>query len=141
SSYLGDFPFPVVRSQITASTAGEIPNRFLLWGTWVLPWQMRIATNVEYRDGFTWQSVDVHQNYVPFSAYQSRYPRYFSADVRGAKDIKVGAHHAIRFSLTVRNLTDHTNPLQIHNNIADPQYRIFFGDYGRHYLFDFDFLY
>ena len=140
SSYLGDFPFPVVRSQITASTTGEIPNRFLLWGTWVLPWQMRIATNVEYRDGFTWQSVDVLQNYVPFSAYQSRYPRYFSADVRGAKDIKVGAHHAIRFSLTVRNLTDHTNPLQIHNNIADPQYGIFFGDYGRHYLFDFDFL-
>jgi hypothetical protein len=30
STYLGDFPSPVVRSQIVASTAGEIPNRFLL---------------------------------------------------------------------------------------------------------------
>jgi hypothetical protein len=141
SSYLGDFPFPVVRSQITASTKGEIPNRFLLWGTWVLPWRMRFAPHIEYRDGFTWEPVDVLQNYVPFSGYQPRYPRYFSADVRGAKDINVGAHHAVRLSMTVRNLTNHTNPLQIHNNIADPQYGIFFGDYGRHYLFDFDFLF
>jgi hypothetical protein len=141
SSYLGDFPFPVVRSQITASTKGEIPNRFLLWGTWVLPWRMRFAPHIEYRDGFTWEPVDALQNYVPFSGYQPRYPRYFSADVRGAKDINVGAHHAVRLSMTVRNLTNHTNPLQIHNNIADPQYGIFFGDYGRHYLFDFDFLF
>ena len=114
SSYLGDFPFPVPRSQITASTKGEIPNRFLLWGTWVLPWRMRIAQYIECRDGFTWQPVDVLQNYIPFSAYQPRYPRYFSADLRSAKDINVGAHHAVRLSMTVRNLTNHTNPLQIY---------------------------
>src|SRR5271168_377006 len=28
SSYLGDFPFPVVSSPIAASTIGEVPNRF-----------------------------------------------------------------------------------------------------------------
>src|SRR6201998_2525767 len=64
SSYLGDFPFPVVRSQIQASTRGEIPNRFLLWGTSVLPWEMRLAPQIEYRDGFTWQPTDQLQNYV-----------------------------------------------------------------------------
>jgi hypothetical protein len=46
-----------------------------------------------------------------------------------------------RLSITARNLTDHTNPLQIHNNVADPQYGEFFGNYGRHYLADFDFLF
>jgi hypothetical protein len=140
SSYLGDFPFPVVSTPITASTIGEVPNRFLLWGMSELPWRMRITPHVEYRDGFTWQSMDVFQNYIQ-SAYQPRYPRYFSADLRTSKDINVGPHHAVRFSFTVRNLTNHTNPLQIHNNVADPQYGMFFGGYGRHYLVDFDFLY
>jgi hypothetical protein len=141
SSYLGDFPMPVVSSPIIASTPGEVPNRFLFWGTSALPWRMRITPHVEYRDGFTWQPMDALQNYIPLSSYQPRYPRYFSADVRASKDLNVGAHHAVRFSLTVRNLTNHTNALQIHNNVADPQYGMFFGNYGRHYLVDFDFLF
>jgi hypothetical protein len=141
SRYLGDFPMPVVSSPIIASTPGEVPNRFLFWGTSVLPWRMRITPHVEYRDGFTWQPMDALQNYIPLSSYQPRYPRYFSADLRASKDLNVGAHHAVRFSLTVRNLTNHTNPLQIHNNVADPQYGMFFGNYGRHYLVDFDFLF
>jgi hypothetical protein len=141
SSYLGDFPFPVVSSPIIASTPGEIPNRFLFWGVSALPWRIRVSPRVEYRDGFTWQPVDVFQNYLPSSTFQPRYPRYFSADVRSSKDINVGTHHAVRLSITIRNLTNHTNPLQVHNNIADPQYGFFFGNYGRHYLFDFDFLF
>ena len=141
SSYLGDFPFPVVSSPITASTPGEVPNRFLLWGISTLPWRMRISPHIEYRDGFTWQPMDVFQDYLPSPTFQPRYPRYFSADVRTSKDINVGPHHAVRLSFTIRNLTNHTNPLQIHNNMADPQYGEFFGNYGRHYLLDFDFLY
>jgi hypothetical protein len=141
SSYLGDFPMPVVSSPIIASTPGEVPNRFLLWGTSVLPKRMRITPHIEYRDGFTWQPMDALQNNIPLSSYQPRYPRYFSADVRTSKDFNVGSHHAVRFSFTIRNLTNHTNPLQIHNNVADPQYGMFFGNYGRHYLVDFDFLY
>jgi outer membrane receptor for ferrienterochelin and colicin len=141
SSYLGDFPMPVVSSPIIASTPGEVPNRFLLWGTSVLPMRMRITPHVEYRDGFTWQPMDALQNNIPLSSYQPRYPRYFSADVRASKDLNVGPHHAVRLSFTIRNLTNHTNPLQIHNNVADPQYGMFFGNYGRHYLLDFDFLY
>jgi hypothetical protein len=141
SSYLGDFPMPVVSTPIIASTPGEVPNRFLLWGTSILPWRMRITPHIEYRDGFTWQPMDALQNFIPLSSYQPRYPRYFSADIRAAKDLNVGPHHAVRLSLTVRNLTNHTNTLQVHNNVADPQYGMFFGNYGRHYLLDFDFLF
>ncbi|MGO9339562.1 MAG: TonB-dependent receptor plug domain-containing protein [Terracidiphilus sp.] len=141
STYLGDFPFPVVRSPITASTAGEIPNRFLLWGTSTLPWRMRITPHIEYRDGFTWQPVDQFQNYIPFASLQPRYPHYFSADVRIAKDLNLGPHHVIRLSITARNVTNHDNPLQVHGNTADPLYGTFFGNYGRHFLADFDFLF
>jgi hypothetical protein len=142
SSYLGDFPFPVVRSQITASTAGEIPNRFLFWGTSNLPWRMHISPHIEYRNGFTWQPVDQLQNYVALPATaQPRYPGYLSADARIAKDLNINPQHAIRLSLTIRNITNHDNPLQVHNNIADPQYGSYFGNYGTHALVDFDFLF
>lgn len=142
SSYLGDFPFPVVRSEITASTAGEIPNRFLFWGTSNLPWRMHISPHIEYRNGFTWQPVDQLQNYVALpSTIQPRYPAYLSADARIAKDLNINPQHAIRLSLTLRNITNHANPLQVHNNIADPQYGSYFGNYGTHALVDFDFLF
>jgi hypothetical protein len=143
TTYLGDFPFPVVRSQIVASTAGEIPNRLLIWGTSNLPWRMHISPHVEYRNGFTWQPVDQLQNYVALAstAPQPRYPDYLSADARIAKDISINSQHAIRLSLTVRNITDHDNPLQVHNNITDPQYGTYFGNYGTHALVDFDFLF
>lgn len=142
STYLGDFPFPVVRSQITARTTGEIPNRFLLWGTTNLPWRMHLWPRVEYRNGFTWQPVDQFQDYLLLgSAAQPRYPRYFTADLRIAKDVTVASKHAVRLSLTFRNLTNHNNPLQVHNNSADPLYGTFFGNYGRHELLDFDVLF
>ncbi len=142
STYLGDFPFPVVRPEITASTAGEIPNRFLFWGTSNLPWRMHLSPHIEYRNGFTWQPVDQLQNYVTLaSPEQPRYPEYLSADARIAKDININPQHAIRLSVTIRNMTNHNNPLQVHNNTADPQYGSFFGNYGTHELLDFDFLF
>ncbi|MFC5865197.1 TonB-dependent receptor plug domain-containing protein [Acidicapsa dinghuensis] len=141
ASYLGDFPYPVIRTPISASTTGEIPNRFMLWGLTTLPWKMRIAPHIEWRDGFPWQPMDEFQNYVAPGALQPRYPRYFSADARIGKDLPVGSHHAGRLSITVRNLTNHNNPLQVHDNVADPLYGTFFGNYGRHFLADFDILF
>lgn len=142
ASYLGDFPSPVVKSRITASNSGEIPNRFLLWGTSVLPWRMRISPRLELRNGFPYQPTNALQDYVDLSSYiQPRFPRYFTADSRVSKDFNVGPKHAVRLSVSGINLTNHLNPLQVHSNIADPQYGTFFGNYGRHFLLDFDVLF
>jgi hypothetical protein len=103
---------------------------------------MHLWPRIEYRNGFTWQPVDQLQNYVSLaSAAQPRYPRYFTADFRVGKDFSVGSKHAVRISVTFRNLTNHNNPLQVHNNSYDPQFGSFFGNYGRHELLDFDFLF
>lgn len=142
AGYLGDFPFPVVRSHITASNPGEIPNRFLFWGTAALPWRMQVSPHVEWRNGFPYQSTDVLQRWLNTPPNgQPRFPVYFSADATLSKDLNVNPKHAVRLSLTGYNLTDHLNPLQVHSNIADPRYGRFFGNYGRHLIVDFDFLY
>ncbi|MGA9414884.1 MAG: TonB-dependent receptor [Terriglobales bacterium] len=142
NSYLGNYPFPVVRNSLTASLPSEIPNRFLLWGTFALPRKFRITPHMELRNGFPYQPTDVFQQLVAeTSGWQYRFPRYFSFDLRVSKDIQVNAKHAVRLSGSVRNLTDHFNPLEVHSNIADPQYGTFFGNNDRRAVLDFDFLF
>jgi hypothetical protein len=142
AGYLGDFPFPVLRQNLVASLPSEIPNRFLLWGTSALPWKMRVTPHIEFRNGFPYQPTDVFQQYLPVTVGpQYRFPRYFSLDVRLSKDFQISPKHAIRLSGTILNLTNHVNPLEVHSNVADPLYAAFFGNYTRHAVLDFDFLF
>ncbi len=140
--YVGDFPFPVVRQNLRASLPSEIPNRFLLWGIYALPWKIQASPLVEYRNGFPYQPTDVFQQYVESApGPQYRFPKYFSLDLRVSKDFQVSKKYAVRFSESLLNLTNHFNALDVHSNIADPQYGRFFGNYQRHFLIDFDVLY
>jgi hypothetical protein len=61
--------------------------------------------------------------------------------LRVSKEQQASVQHAVRLSLTVRNLTNHFNPLEVCSNIADPQDGRFFGTYDRTFLCDFDFLF
>jgi len=141
NTYLGNFPFPVVRQNLQASVPSEIPNRFLLWGSYALPHKFTLTPKFELRNGFPYQFTDVYQNYVAAGGPQPRFPRYFSADVRLSKDIQVSAKHAVRLSGRVINLTNHFNALEVHANSADPLFGTFFGNYSRKFVVDFDFLY
>ena len=142
NSYLGNYPFPVVRQSLIASLPSEIPNRFLLWGSYAFPRKIMVTPHAEFRNGFPYQPTDVFQQYVAATyGPQYRFPKYFSLDLRVSKDIQVDPKHAVRFSATVRNVTNHFNPLEVHSNIADPQYGVFFGNYDRRAVLDFDVLF
>lgn len=139
-NYLGETPFPVVRQELVASLPSEIPNRFLLWGTYSLPYKFQLMPHVEIRNGFPYQSTDGLQQYVLMNCPQSRYPRYFSPDIRVSKEIPLAKKHVVRLSATILNLTNHFNPLEVHSNFADPLYGTLFGKYGRKLVVEFDVL-
>ena len=140
--YLGNYPFPVVRGSLAASLPSEIPNRFLLLAHMLFPKKIMVTPHVELRNGFPYQPTDVFQQYVAaIYGPQYRFPRYFSLDLRVSKDIQLDPKHAVRLSATVRNLTNHFNPLEVHSNIADPQYGVFFGNNNRRAVLDFDVLF
>jgi len=69
SRYLGDFPSPVVQPNQFTTLPGDLPNRFLAWGFFPLPWKMQLAPIVEYHTWFSYAPVDAARNYVgvPFS--------------------------------------------------------------------------
>jgi hypothetical protein len=141
SAYLGNYPFPVVRQSLFASLPNEIPNRFLLWGSYALPKKVQLNPHIEYRNGFPYRPSDSFQQYIPLGAGpQYRFPRYFAFDLLVSKDFQIGKKHAIRLSVPMLNITNHFNPLEVHSNIADPSYGNFFGNYPRRFLLDFDFL-
>jgi hypothetical protein len=142
SRYLGEFPSPVVQPNQFSALPGDLPDRFLAWGFFPLPWKMQIAPIVEYHTGFAYAPVNAARNYVgvPYSD-RFRYPKFFSADTRLSKDVKVNDKYSLRFSLSVLNTTNHFNALDVHANTGDPQYGLFFGNYQRLFRGDFDVLF
>jgi hypothetical protein len=140
SNYLADFPPAVVLPDSRASLPGDMPNRFLAWGTISLPDKFRIMPKAEYHTGAPWSSLDVMQNYAGAPNSQ-RFPSYLSLDARISKDFKVNDKYSVRFAVSGSNLTNHFNPVSIHSNIADPVYGVFFGEYRRRYTADFDVLF
>jgi len=139
-SFLGNYANPILRPNVYSSLPGDIPNRFLVWGSVQVPfWQLKILPTVEYRNGFAYAELDQLQSYsgAPYRD-STRLRNFFSADARVMRDFKVNPKYAVRLSLSGFNLTNHFNPLAIHSNIADPNYGVAFGNYHRRYRFDFE---
>jgi hypothetical protein len=140
-NFVGNYSQPFIRPASYADLPGNLPNRFLMWGHLKVPFQkFELNPTVEYRNGFPYTSYDVMQNYVGVPNSQA-FPHFLSVDARLMRDFKVSKSHVIRLSVTGYNLTNHFNALEVHDNAADPQYGTFFGNYHRHYRFDFDIVY
>jgi hypothetical protein len=60
-------------------------------------------------------------------------------DARVSEDIQVNPKYAVRLSVSGFNLTNF-NPEAVHNNIADPASASLFGQCGRRFTMDLDFL-
>ncbi|MBV8897576.1 MAG: TonB-dependent receptor [Acidobacteriaceae bacterium] len=140
-SFVGNFPVSVLRPDIYSALPGDVPNRFLLWGSFKPHiWDLTVAPIIEYRTGFPYANYDVNQNYVG-TPDLVRFRNFFSADARLSRVFKVNAKYSVRLSVTGFNITNHFNPLLVHNNTADPQYGTFFGNWHRRYRFDFEVLF
>ncbi len=141
-NFVGNYANPFIRPDVYSSLPGDLPNRFLVWGRLASTklWKLQALPIVEYRNGFPYARLDVLQNYVGIPNTASL-PHFFSADTRVSRDFKMTPKYTVRLSLTGFNLTNHFNALAVHDNIADPQYGVFFGNYHRRYRFDFDFLF
>ena len=142
SQFLGNFPTALVRPNQFSNLPGDLPNRFIAWGSLNLPWKMQLAPTVEYRNGFPYATVDALRNYVGTpNGDRSRFPNFLSVDARILKDFKVSPKYTFRFSVSGFNLTNHFNALDVHSNIADPQSGVFFGNYKRRFRADFDIIF
>jgi hypothetical protein len=137
NTYIGNFPFPIVRLNQFARGSADLPHRFLGYGIFNLPWKTRLAPIVEYRNGLPFSMIDSGQAYVG-EVNSKRFPNFFSLDSRISKDFQVSPKYALRFSLSGFNLTNHFNALDVRRNTADPEFGVFFGNSQRKFRLDFD---
>jgi hypothetical protein len=142
-SFLGNFPTLLVRPNLRSRLPADLPNRILAWGhvkTHI--WNLELNPILEFRSGFPYAALDEAQNYagIPYRD-STRYPNFFSADARVLRDFKVSPKYTVRLSWTGTNLTNHFNALAVHNNIADAQYGVFFGNYIRRHRGDFEIIF
>jgi hypothetical protein len=140
SNYLGSFPAPVIRPNQFGNLAGDVPNRFLIWGLIHLPLKFQIAPIFEWRTGLPFSITDAAQAYVGIPDSR-RFPNFLSLDARLSKDFKVNAKYSVRFSVSTNNSTNHFNPDSVYSNTDAPLYGQFLGQHKRRFMIDFDFLF
>jgi hypothetical protein len=140
NTYLGNFPFPVVRTNQYARGSADLPQRFLAWGLFNLPSKIRVAPIIEYRNGLPFSVINAGQDFVGV-INSKRFPNFFSFDTRVSKDFQVNPKYAVRFAVSGFNLTNHFNALDVYRNNADPRFGTFFGNFQRRFRLDFDVLF
>ena len=142
NKYVGNFPSPVIRPNQYSNLNADLPHRFLAYGLVKLPWRMRFAPLIEYRNGFPYAVTNELQQYVGVpNSDSTRFPNFYAFDMRLMKDFDVSykqKKYTVRLSLVGYNVTNHFNPWDVHRNIADPQYGVFFGQYRRWFKLDFE---
>jgi TonB dependent receptor len=142
TSYLGDYPFALVRPNYFSNLRGDVPNRFISWGILNLPWKMRVAPIFEYRTGTPYAVLNAARAYVglPLSD-RTRQHTYVSLDERMLRDFKISHKYTARFSVSALNILNHFNALDVHANTGDPRFGTFFGHYKRRYRADVEIIY
>jgi hypothetical protein len=107
----------------------DAPNRLVARGWTPLPvWQLLLSYFFEYHSGFPFSAINEEQQLVG-AANGLRYPSYVSLNLGLEKSFRFRSRTwAIRGS--VINVTDHSNPSGVVNDVDSPEFMTFSGRQG-----------
>ena len=132
------FAAPVIRPNVYGVLPSDIPNRFIAWGIFALPWKLTFSPLVDTHTGFPYSPIDVTQQYVG-APNSERFPTYFSLDLKLYREFRVpflgnrsGKVHHIRLGVYTLNVTNHHNFNAVYNNVTSPIFGSFAGFLYRH---------
>lgn len=126
------FEEPVIRPNTFGNLPQDIPNRVVGWGILSLPKNISVSPVVDVHSGLPYSNIDTLQNYVGQPNTQ-RFPEFFSLDLKVYREFHlpfVGGKlksKKIRFGLYTLNLTNHSNPLAVYDNVTSPVFGHFVG--------------
>jgi hypothetical protein len=133
SAVLIPFEQPVIRPNVYGISPYDIPNRFVSWGIFAVPWKMTFSPLVDVHTGQPYSKVDVLQNYVGVPNGE-RFGTYFSLDVKLYREFRIpylgtksGKAHHVRLGFYSTNVTNHHNFHDVFNNVTAPNFGQFAG--------------
>jgi hypothetical protein len=119
------FEAPVIRPDVSGNLASDIPNRLVSWGTFALPLSFTVSPVVDVHSGLPYSNVDALQNYVG-RANSQQFPTFFSLDLKVYREFRLGfrglRNRKLRTGVYALNLTNHSNWLQVFNNVTSPYF-------------------
>jgi hypothetical protein len=139
------FEQPVIRPNFFSTLDADVPDRFVSWGQFKLPWKITASPVLDIHTGFPYSTVDVLQNYVG-EPNSLRFPTFMSLDLKLSKDFRIPflpwvKNHTLRGAVGIYNVTDHLNPRDVYNNVTSPYYGHFAGPQHRTFEPFFDLVY
>jgi hypothetical protein len=127
------FEQPVIRPDITGTFSQDVPNRVIGWGAFPLPGNFTVSPVVDVHSGLPYSKVDTFQNYVGAPNGQ-RFPTFFSLDLKVYREFPLHLpflgslkNRKLRLGIYTINLTNHSNPLDVYNNVTSPYFGHFVG--------------
>ena len=139
------FEQPVIRSDAYTNLGADIPNRIVTWGRMKTHlWGIEAGPVLDYHSGFPYAPVDAQQDYIG-TPNTKRFPQFFSLDMKLSKEFHLPfplvKKHLMRGSLTIFNLSNHSNPRDVFNNTSSPFFGHFVGNQHRFFDSSLDVLY
>ena len=122
---------PVIRPDFTGTLAQDMPNRVIGWGIFLCPGNSTVSPVVDIHSGLPYSEIDTFQNYVG-TPNDQRFPTFFSLDLKVYREFRIQLIAFLRaalknrkhsYSASIRlNLTNHSNLLEIYNNVTSPNF-------------------
>ncbi len=139
------FEEPVIRPNFFSALNSDIPNRFLTWGQFKIPWKITASPVLDLHTGYPYSAVDALQNYVG-QPNSLRLPTFLSLDLKLGKDFRSPflpwvRKHTLRGAIGAYNVTNHLNPRDVYNSVTSPYFGHFAGPQHRTYEPFIDFVY
>jgi hypothetical protein len=139
------FEQPVIRPDVYSNLTSDIPNRLVTWGRFKTHiWGVEAGPVVDFHSGFPYAPVDMQQDYIG-TPNTKRFPEFFSLDMKLSKEFRLPfpyfSKHLMRGSLTIFNLSNHTNPRDVFDNVSSPYFGHFVGNQHRFFDGTLDVLY
>ncbi len=139
------FEQPVIRPNFFGELASNVPHRLISWARFRIPWEVTASPIIDVHSAFPFSAVDTLQNYVG-QPNSRRFPTFFALDLQLTKDFRLPLvpwlkNHKLRGGFRIFNLTNHSNPRDVFNNVASPFFGHFVGFQHRIYDASFDIVY
>jgi hypothetical protein len=140
--FFGNFPYPLVRQNQYGPLSSDAPNRGLFWGVIGLPHKFDFVPILDVHTGFPFSRLDQNWNYLGPENQAGRFPTFLALDTKLQYPVDFKFHgHRIQFraGLTIYNLLDHSNPRDVQQYFASPNYGVFYNSVPRLWRIDGDF--
>jgi hypothetical protein len=128
--YFGNARNPIVQPNQYGLINTDSPNRVVIRGSYLLPWQIQFDPLIDIRDGFPYSAIAEDQSYVGQRNGAGRFPWFKSFDFSASRPFKIWKYRAT-IGVRLFDALGMFNPRDVQQNLASPNFGRFFNGVPR----------